>query len=215
MMSGAYTSVFEKIAENLSTQNFAVEELFLNSEESRQIRDFLQQSYNDGQLKKAGIGTSGNFQLQHDVRGDHIQWIDSQKAPEATQIIIQRVQGLMTFINRACFLGLKDIEMHYTVYPRGTQYQRHLDQFKQNDHRRLTFICYLNPDWVPADGGCLRIYLPKDGAEETFLDVTPTAGKLVCFRSDILEHEVLLSYNERYSVTGWMLDQLAGLTFLK
>jgi SM-20-related protein len=45
-------------------------------------------------------------------------------------------------------------------------------------------------------------------------DALPIAGRLVCFRSDVIEHEVLPSKKERLSVTGWMLDQEAGLKYL-
>jgi len=45
-------------------------------------------------------------------------------------------------------------------------------------------------------------------------NVLPVAGRLVCFRSDIIEHEVLPSKKERLSITGWMLDQEADLKHL-
>jgi SM-20-related protein len=50
------------------------------------------------------------------------------------------------------------------------------------------------------------MYLP-DGA----LDILPQAGKLVCFRSDQIEHEVLPATRPRMSITGWMLDQLVEM----
>jgi SM-20-related protein len=43
------------------------------------------------------------------------------------------------------------------------------------------------------------------------LDFLPLAGRLVCFRSDMIEHEVLPATRTRMSITGWMLDQLADL----
>ena len=67
-------------------------------------------------------------------------------------------------------------------------------------------ICYLNPDWKPEEGGQLRMYL-----EEAQLDTLPLAGRLVCFRSDQIEHEVLPATRERLSLTGWMLDQLVDV----
>lgn len=207
--------ILERIAEGVSFDNYAVEENFLSIEESLEIRRVLEKYYQAGDLKKAGIGSASEQHVNKNIRGDNIRWIDPATALPPTQVFINRIRELMLFMNRTCYLGLKDVEMHYTVYPKGTLYQRHLDQFKHNDHRRLTFICYLNHGWVPADGGCLRIYLPGPDGKETVKDITPTAGKLVCFRSDLLEHEVLLSHRERYSLTGWMLDQLVGLTFLK
>jgi SM-20-related protein len=39
----------------------------------------------------------------------------------------------------------------------------------------------------------------------------PEAGRLVCFRSDLIEHEVLPATRERYSLTGWALDRAPEL----
>jgi SM-20-related protein len=96
-----------------------------------------------------------------------------------------------------------------TIYPPGSYYKRHLDQFKKDDHRKLSVICYLNENWKEEEGGQLRIYLPdKD------IDVLPIAGRLVCFRSDQLEHEVLRATRPRLSITGWILDQHTELRHL-
>jgi SM-20-related protein len=116
---------------------------------------------------------------------------------------------LITYLNQSLFLSLKDAEVHFTKYPPGTFYKRHLDQFKQDDHRKLSVICYLNMNWKAEEGGQLRMYLP----DET-LDVLPKAGTLVCFRSDSIEHEVLPATHERLSITGWILDRLAELKHL-
>ena len=96
-----------------------------------------------------------------------------------------------------------------TVYPPGSFYKRHLDQFSTDDHRRLSVISYLNKDWKENYGGQLRVYLP-DGAKDFF----PSAGRLVCFRSDMIEHEVLPATHERLSLTCWMLDQISDLRHL-
>jgi SM-20-related protein len=96
-----------------------------------------------------------------------------------------------------------------TIYPAGTYYKKHLDQFKKDDHRKLSVICYLNKDWREEEGGQLRIYL-EEGTQE----VLPVAGRLVCFRSDLLEHEVLPSTRSRLSLTGWVLDQYSDLRHL-
>jgi SM-20-related protein len=93
-----------------------------------------------------------------------------------------------------------------TVYPEGSFYKRHLDQFKKDDHRKLSVILYLNADWKDEQGGQLRMHLP-DGPK----DFLPLAGRLVIFRSDEIEHEVLPATRERLSITGWVLDRLAGL----
>jgi SM-20-related protein len=47
------------------------------------------------------------------------------------------------------------------------------------------------------------------------VDILPLAGRLVCFRSDQIEHEVLPATRERLSLTGWLLDQHSDLRHLR
>jgi SM-20-related protein len=157
-------------------------------------------------FKKAGIGQAQEKQINEGIRGDYIQWIDPSMASNAVQIYLDRISQLRMFLNQSLFLSLKDAEIHKTIYPPGSFYKRHLDQFKKDDHRKLSVICYLNKDWKEADGGQLRVYFPSETR-----DFFPLAGRLVCFRSDLLEHEVLPTQSARMSLTGWMLDQVADL----
>jgi SM-20-related protein len=57
-------------------------------------------------------------------------------------------------------------------------------------------IMYLNID---VDGGELRIYQGNK-----WQDITPNAGKSVFFKSNQLEHEVLITHLPRMSITGWL-----------
>ncbi|WP_242921994.1 2OG-Fe(II) oxygenase [Pontibacter liquoris] len=205
---------FEQIADRLSDKGYAIVDNFLTPSEVRELLHVLTHHREQGTFKKAGIGTADQFTVDKQVRGDYIRWIEPQEALPPTKVFLERMNEVMRYINRTCFLGLKDYEFHFTMYPVGTVYQRHLDQFQTNDHRQLSFICYLNEDWLPEHGGNLRLYLPQpDGAEET-VDVLPVAGRLACFRSNLIPHEVLAATRPRYSLTGWMLDQLNELTFL-
>lgn len=205
---------FDALADSLSEKGYGTIDHFLSTEEFIQIKEVADSHKEEGNFKKAGIGTASDFQIDKQIRGDFIRWIDPEKAASATQIYLGRMRELMQYINRTCFLSLKDVELHYTVYPVGTVYKRHLDQFRHDDHRRLSVICYLNEGWQPEHGGQLRLYLPQaEGSEET-VDILPTGAKLACFRSDLIEHEVLPATRERYSLTGWMLDQYHQLTFL-
>ena len=154
------------------------------------------------QFKKAGIGKSQEKQINEAIRGDYIQWIKPESAEPPLQVYLTKLSELIAFVNQNLYLSLKDFEVHQTIYPIGTFYKRHLDQFKKEDHRKLSVICYLNSDWKESDGGQLRIYLGNE-----IKDVLPLAGRLVCFRSDLLEHEVLPATRERLSITGWLLDQ--------
>jgi SM-20-related protein len=200
---------FNAIADDLANQGYAVVNDFLSDKETEQLAKL--DEFQDGLLhmKKAGIGKQSDFRINESIRGDYIRWIDKAAATPPLQLYIGRLTEMMKFINRSLFLSLKDFELHMTVYPAGAYYKRHLDQFKPGDHRKLSVICYLNKDWSEDLGGQLRIYL-KSG----IVDVLPLAGRLVIFRSDMIEHEVLLSKKERLSITGWMLDQEVDLKHL-
>ena len=160
-------------------------------------------------FKKAGIGKFQDKQINEAIRGDYIKWVDRPTAAPALEPYITKLNQLISFVNQNLFLSLKDYEVHLTIYPPGSYYLRHLDQFKKDDHRKLSVICYLNEDWKEDEGGQLKLYLP-----EKDIDVLPIAGRLVCFRSDQLEHEVLPATRPRLSLTGWMLDQHAELRHL-
>lgn len=205
---------FEQIADRLSEKGYAIVDNFLEAQEVRNLLDVLTHHQEQGTFKKAGIGASNQLQVDKEVRGDYIRWIEPQNALPPTQVFLDRMNEVMRYINRTCYLGLKDYEFHFTVYPPGSVYKRHIDQFKTNDHRKLSFIFYLNEDWLPEHGGNLRLYLPKENGEEEEVDILPIAGRLACFRADLIPHEVLAATRHRYSLTGWMLDQLKELTFL-
>ena len=88
------------------------------------------------------------------------------------------------------------------LYPPGSFYRKHLDQFRGVAHRKVSAILYLNPAWSVDDGGELRLYLEPAGEGE-YRDIAPLGGTLVCFRSDRFHHEVLPTRRERRSLTGW------------
>jgi len=201
--------IFDAIADGLATNGYSVADDFLSSPEVNAILALDEFKNGASHFKKAGIGKKQDLQINEAIRGDHIQWLDKNSAPGAARAYLNRLGELIQYLNQSLFLSLKDYEVHMTVYPAGTFYKRHLDQFKSDDHRKLSVICYLNNNWKEENGGQLRMYLPEQS-----LDVLPLAGRLVCFRSDEIEHEVLPANRERLSLTGWILDQFAELRHL-
>lgn len=201
--------MFDQLADDLAEHGFSVIDQFLNAGEVDELVQLDEFQNGLLHMRKAGIGKQTEFRVNESIRGDYIRWIDPSTAVPPVRAYLDRLNEIMLFVNRSLFLSLKDVELHMTVYPAGAYYKRHLDQFKPGDHRKLSVICYLNKEWTEDLGGQLRMYL-KRGMQ----DVLPTAGKLVCFRSDLIEHEVLPSKKERLSLTGWMLDQPADLKHL-
>ena len=201
--------VYDAIADGLAENSYAVADQFLSQSEVRAILGAEEFQSGLSQFRKAGIGKQEQHQVNEAIRGDYINWVDKNTAPPEIALYLNRVRELMHRLNETLFLSLKDFEIHMTVYPVGSFYKRHLDQFKKDDHRKLSIICYLNEDWEEQHGGQLRVYMPGH-----WVDILPLAGRLVCFRSDKLEHEVLPATRERLSLTGWILDQYADLKHL-
>ena len=195
--------IFDRIADELADKNYAIIDSFLSPKEVKGILTLPHFAQHEQHFKKAGIGKNADLQINEAIRGDYILWLDKNTAPQAALVYLNRLSELIQHLNKSLFLSLKDYEVHMTVYPVGTYYKRHLDQFKKDDKRKLSVICYLNEEWKEEHGGQLRIY-----TEGTSLDVLPIAGRLVCFRSDVLEHEVLPATRERLSLTGWIVDQV-------
>lgn len=200
---------FESLANGLAENGFAIADQFLSHTEVTDILALKEFSGVRSEFKKAGIGKDHTGRIIESIRSDQIHWIDKSTAGAAILIYLNRIEEFIQYVNQNLYLSLKDYEVHFTIYPAGSFYKRHLDQFRRDDHRKLSVICYLNSNWREEDGGQLRLYL-----DDTTLDVLPSAGKLVCFRSDKIEHEVLPTQRERLSITGWLLDQYIDLKHL-
>ena len=196
-----------QIADGLADKGYAVVDQFL---EASAIDDILgSDELKEWKLhfKKAAVGKSAGRQVIEEIRGDYIQWIDTATASAPVAGYVHKLRTLIPMLNESLFLSLKDVEVHLTSYPVGTFYKRHLDQFRSDDHRKLSVICYLNKGWRGENGGQLRLHLPEGP-----LDIFPLAGRLACFRSDQVEHEVMPANRERMSLTGWMVDRVPGTT---
>jgi len=70
-------------------------------------------------------------------------------------------------------------------------------------------LIYLNKNWQKGDGGELVIY--KDEQE---IIIEPLGKRLLLIKSDTIEHEVLTTNIQRYSLTGWLLRQPASVGYL-
>lgn len=89
--------------------------------------------------------------------------------------------------------------------------------------RCVTALVYLNEStWDEASGGHLRVYGIPGAAgdvptaatsgggaagaeqEETFRDFAPVAGRLILFRSDAIDHEVLPAFKQRWALSAWI-----------
>jgi SM-20-related protein len=98
-------------------------------------------------------------------------------------------------------------------YPPGGFYRAHrdcLDEPGQEFPRRVSLVLFLTDgDRGAGDGhctgGCLRLYGVAEPAHETVpLDISPVAGTLIAFRSQVL-HEVLpVTGGVRDAIVDWL-----------
>ncbi|QJW88177.1 2OG-Fe(II) oxygenase [Spirosoma taeanense] len=193
---------FEPIIDGIVNDGYGIVDYFLTSSEVAALAARLHERRAAGQFRAAGIGNQ-HVTVEHAIRGDEILWLDEATATPEELAFLNRIGEFVDYVNRTCYLGLRDYEFHYALYPAGTFYKRHLDQFRSDSRRKLSVICYLNTDWQEADGGQLALFLP-DGSSEREEVVLPVGGRLVCFESGRLEHEVRPATRERLSLTGWL-----------
>ncbi len=145
----------------------------------------------------------GRHEVAEDIRRDLTWWLDRESAPPELRDIFAKVEEQKLRLNRSLFLGLKDWEAHLALYAPGGFYKKHLDRHRENSHRRVSVVIYLNGDWQARDGGELVLY---DKHDEVVQRVLPHGGRAVFFLSEEFPHEVRPAHRERLSLTGWFLD---------
>jgi SM-20-related protein len=196
---------FESIIDGILAEGYGVVDDFLSQDEVIALANRLHERRQAGQFKAAGIGNQ-QVTVENTIRGDEILWLDHDTATPEEAAFLERIGEFVDYVNRTCYLGLRDFEFHYALYPPGTFYKRHLDQFRSDSRRKLSVICYLNTDWKEGDGGQLAVFLPGETTDaiEREIKIQPLGGRLVCFESGRLEHEVRPASRERLSITGWL-----------
>jgi SM-20-related protein len=194
------------IVEQIESRGYAVIENFLDSEIIDALAQHSQELKTLGEMHKA---TTGLNSTATNLRGDFIYWIEETALSETEQIYFQSLTTLRNSLNQNLYLGLFELESHFAIYPPGTGYQKHLDQFIGKDERKISCILYLNEDWDDSDGGALRLYLNKVQEQPT-IDIIPKGGTLVAFLSSEFPHEVLPAKRERMSITGWFKTRTLG-----
>lgn len=193
--------LYERIISDLLADQYSMVDGFFSAEEVVLLRHSLLAKYEADRFKKSAIGNRTKEEIAKSIRGDFILWIDEANSNEAESLFFGKINDLVNYLNKTCFLGILQKEFHYAVYPTGTFYKRHLDTFQNDDRRKLSLVCYLNEaNWPRENGGELTIY-----TENEALDILPLPGRVVIFESQLLEHEVkVVQASERLSITGWL-----------
>ena len=171
-------------------------------------------------LRESGELSDVRHQRAQGVRNDLIGWITPAHAEarglRALSLVVRLLRALPAELERAGGWSLSVPEpVQAAVYEGSFRtpafYKPHFDcKDPCTNPRRLTLIIYLNPeDWdVERDGGSLRARL-RDGRWD---HIPPLGGRLVCFRSTDIEHEVLPSHATRCALTLWALEASTSST---
>jgi SM-20-related protein len=194
--------LYEDIALRLGEAGWCVTSDFIRPLLVEELRAEAERIEDDGGFRPAGVGRGVGLQVRTEVRTDRVSWLDPLSTSAAARQYLQALEELRLAINRELQLGLFDFEGHLAIYPPGSYYRKHLDQFQDMGTRTVTCVLYLNRDWTPRDGGELLLYTdPNDPA--FYESILPLGGQLVTFFSARFLHEVLPMRRARVSLTGW------------
>jgi SM-20-related protein len=191
--------IFDSIIDSYLKNKVGIAENFLSPLLSEHLKQNLMALYQNEQLLHAGTGNEIAVNHNNKMRGDKIYWLDRIHNNSYENDFFDLMDGFILYLNSTCYTGITSYEFHYTLYEKGSFYKKHLDQFRNNKSRAFSMILYLNTDWQLEDGGELCIH-----HEQQLQNISPMQGKSVFFKSDELEHEVLLTHKPRMSITGWL-----------
>ncbi len=192
----------------LVDQGFIIIDQLLPNSVTTALWELGQELLSSGQMKPAKVGRGQNQSNFQDIRSDAIFWLEEDflqsKAPLASWLIYR--QELMSYLNQNLYLGLNGFEGHLAHYGSGQKYDRHIDQSPQisplHGERIISWITYLNSEWMAEDGGELCLFIKQNEAEKTQL-IAPLWGRSVIFFSQRIPHSVLPAKADRWSLTGW------------
>ncbi len=196
--AGFSNALQSKICNDLETQGWLQQDFFLPDELTSSLAAECREMRTVGLLKSAGIGRADGQVLRSDIRGDQIAWLKVGQSI-ACDRYLQIMEDVRLVLNQSLYLGLDEYESHFAIYAPGTYYRKHLDRFRDDDCRTVSAVVYLNPDWLPEQGGALRLHTEEKEKE----DIAPLGGRLVLFMSADMPHEVLPATRDRMSLAGW------------
>lgn len=190
---------FETLIASYLENEVGIAEHFLTDALANHLKENLLALHINNQLLAAGTGNANKLSHDSQVRGDKIYWLDKKHNNIHENAFFTEIEAFIAYLNQSCYAGITGYEFHYTLYEAGAFYVKHLDRFQDDTGRAFSMISYLNADWEAKDGGELLIHQLGNNQK-----ISPTQGKTVFFKSNELEHEVLVTNERRMSVTGWL-----------
>jgi SM-20-related protein len=191
--------IFDTLIDSFIESKVGIANNFLNITLAAQLKSNLIGLYNEKSMVSAGIGNETITVHNKLVRSDVIYWLDRKHNNKHENDFFDLMDDFVKHLNSTCYTGITGYEFHYTLYEKGSFYKKHIDQFQQNGSRAYSMVMYLNADWQKNDGGELCIHHLNN-----LQNISPINGKSVFFKSNELEHEVLITHQPRMSITGWL-----------
>jgi SM-20-related protein len=198
------TAQFEHIIEGILQHGLGICDNFFSPAEIEILIAEFDSQYTSGTFRAAAIGRSTSLQTDTSIRGDKILWLSQHSQKPSLNMFFSKINLLLAYLNQTCNLGINGSEFHLAKYEKGKYYIRHKDSFQSKKGRILSVILYLNQNWQQDHAGQLQIYTQQEGKEQA-TTIAPIAGRLVCFESNKIDHEVLKTNKDRLSITGWFL----------
>lgn len=164
-----------------------------------QFTNLLLERFQD--VQKQGLFQSATITQTTDlataIRNDFTYWLEKEHHPTESKAL-ENLEQVLAALKNHFRISLSNLECHFSYYPAGHFYKKHIDQTQDNNKRFFSFVIYLNPNWKSSYGGKLVGYRQED----KLFDVMPHFGEMIIFHSDI-PHEVETSHHERRSIAGW------------
>ena len=146
------------------------------------------------------------------AREDRTQADFSDKCPSLLHLISSVETTAETHLSHCITFDNSLTSVQLAIYPGdgASGYPRHCDSSTSCEKRMqriLTAVYYVTPDdWnAELDGGSLRVYLSNDSHH----DVVPYSNRMVVFRSDTVDHQVMPSLRRpRMALTIWLYGKV-------
>ncbi len=192
----------EEIAGLLNQQGWVVSDTVVPPQWCAELLGESQALWAAGRFQAGEIGRGAAGGQQPEIRGDWIRWVEPG-SPVSRHPFFDWMTQFRECLNERYALGLRSQEFHFARYAEGKGYQKHIDQHRGTDYRKVSILLYLNDAWEPSDGGELCLYQPYH-PEQELQRVLPLGGRLAVFVSGMMPHAVLPCRRPRWSVAGWL-----------
>ncbi|CAM5183603.1 hypothetical protein CDEF62S_04649 [Castellaniella defragrans] len=196
----------DEIIRLLNQQGWAVSDTAVSPQWQAGLLAYSQDLWAEGHFRAGEIGRGVQSRLLPEVRGDWIHWIEPE-SPQGEHPFFSWMTQFREALNAQFSMGLRSQEFHFARYAEGKGYQKHIDQHRGTDHRKVSIVLYLNPQWDAADGGELCLYQPYKPDVE-MQRILPLGARLAVFVSGMIPHAVLPCRRPRWSIAGWLRTDL-------